>query len=316
MVVEKHGPGSAESEGTESEGTESAGTESESRWARSSADVMRQRRNQKVSGPPSVAGTGRGSLPRGRVSQIRFEETGITWDSDAVEWSLLQRSSVERVRARFRASLPEYIWDAAALEGNPYTLPEVQTLLEGITVTGHRIADQDQILALNDGFNLVDELVGRGVFLLGKTTSDRVHAKVAVHEAIESGHFRGEGHAQGGGIVSVGELGTYRASAPGENGATLKREFRDLTGYLMEDIEDPREQALAYFCAATRRQFYFDGNKRTSKLMMEGHLLANGYDAISISATRQLEFNQILAPMFDRGDATEMMQFIIDSRPE
>jgi hypothetical protein len=50
--------------------------------------------------------------------------------------------------------------------------------------------------------------------------------------------------------------------------------------------------------------------------MMSGHLLRHGYDAISISARRQLEFNQLLAPMFDDGDATRMMQFIIDSRPE
>ncbi|TFD75708.1 hypothetical protein E3T48_11380 [Cryobacterium fucosi] len=208
------------------------------------------------------------------------------------------------------------MWDAAALEGNPYTLPEVQTLLEGITVTGHRIADQDQILALNEGFNLTDEFVGRGRFRLDKATSDEIHGKVAVHEAIESGHFRGEGAAGGGGHVSIGALGTFHASEPGENSANLKREFRRLTDYLLEDVGDPREQAVAYFCAATRRQFYFDGNKRTSKLMMAGHLLQNGYDAISISARRQLEFNQLLAPMFDEGDATEMMQFIIDSRPE
>ena len=32
------------------------------------------------------------------------------------------------------------------------------------------------------------------------------------------------------------------------------------------------------------------------------------------SAPRQ--GNQLLAPMFDNGDAAEMMQFIIDSRPE
>ncbi|GAA3884065.1 hypothetical protein GCM10022381_27820 [Leifsonia kafniensis] len=274
--------------------------------------------------PRPASGASRSPEPKvflgNSATQVQLEETGITWDRSAVDWSLLERSTVDRVRSRFRASLPEYIWDAAALEGNPYTLPEVQTLLEGITVTGHRIADQDQILALNEGFNLIDKLVsglvdGRN-FHLDKATSDEVHAKVAVHEAIESGHFRGEGAAGGGGHVSIGALGTFHASEPGENGANLKREFRRLTAYLLEDLEDPREQAVAYFCAATRRHFYFDGNKRTSKLMMAGHLMNNGYDAISISARRQLEFNQLLAPLFDDGDATEMMRFIIDSRPE
>lgn len=235
-----------------------------------------------VNVPQPASGVGRAPAPRVGISssttQVQLDETGITWDRSAVDWSLLERSTVDRVRSRFRASLPEYIWDAAALEGNPYTLPEVQTLLEGITVTGHRIADQDQILALNDGFNLTDELVGARRFDLDKATSDDIHAK-------------------------------------GENSSNLKREFHRLTTYLLEDVEDPREQAIAYFCAATRRQFYFDGNKRTAKLMMAGHLMQNSYDAISISARRQLEFNQLLAPMFDTGDATRMMQFIIDSRP-
>ena len=268
---------------------------------------------------PATAAT-RPPVPRASLSsaatRVQLEETGITWDRSAVDWSLLEGTTVERARARFRASLPEYVWDAAALEGNPYTLPEVQTLLEGITVTGHRIADQNQILALNDGFNLTDELVGASKFHLDKGTSDEIHARVAVHEAIESGHFRGEGEAGGGGHVSIGELGTFHASEPGENSANLKREFRRLTTYLLEDVDDPREQAVAYFCAATRRQLYFDGNKRTAKLMMAGHLIQNSYDAISISARRQLEFNQLLAPLFDTGDATAMMQFIIDSRPE
>lgn len=266
------------------------------------------RRKKPVSGGRS--GPGR------PIAQLQTEETGITWDSSAVDWSLLEKSTIGRVRHRFRSAFPEYIWDAAALEGNPYTLPEVQTLLEGITVTGHRIADQDQILALNEGFNLVDELVGQKRFRLDTSTSDLIHGKVAVHEAIESGHFRGEGLVGCGGLVSIGELGQYRASNPGEDGVTLKHGVDSLVAYLLEDVEDPREQAIAYFCAATRRQFYFDGNKRTAKLMMSGHLMRHGYDAISISARRQLEFDQLLAPMFDDGEATRMMQFVIDSRPE
>ncbi|WP_160664983.1 Fic family protein [Pseudarthrobacter sp. ATCC 49987] len=56
-------------------------------------------------------------------------------------------------------------------------------------------------------------------------------------------------------------------------------------------IEDPVERAVAYFCFGTRRQFYFDGNKRTSRLMMNGILMSSGHDAISIPFSRRLEFN-------------------------
>lgn len=241
-------------------------------------------------------------------------DTGITWDRSRVDWEALSQSTTERVRARFQSSLPEYVWDAAALEGNPYTLPEVQTLLDGITVTGHRLEDQNQIIALNEAYNTVDSLVAARAFRLDKSTSDRLHGQVAVHEAIESGHFRGEGTVGGGGTVNLGVLGTYRASTPGESGSTLIEEHRALLRHL-DDIDDPREQALAYFCAATRRQFYFDGNKRAARLMMTGQLMTHGFDAISISARRRLEFNDTLGRMFDTGHATEMMKFLIDCRP-
>lgn len=278
-------------------------------WAIGSERYAKRAQARKV--PP-----GRADKPEPRrPDEIdRVDATGINWNSAAVDWSSLQQSAVERVRSRYRGALPEYIWDAAVLEGNPYTLPEVQTLLEGVTVTGHTLSDQNQILALNEAYNSVDNLVGTERFQLDKPTSDLLHRQVAIHEAIESGHFRGEGFAGGGGLVGLGELGTFRASAPGKNGDSLIAEHRQLIAYLAE-LDDPREQAIAYFCAATRRQFYFDGNKRTARLMMAGHLLSHGYDAVSIPARRRLEFNDKLGRMFDDGDATEMMAFIIDCRP-
>ncbi|GAA0995102.1 Fic family protein [Subtercola frigoramans] len=249
-----------------------------------------------------------------RSQTLAQRETGIVWDATQVDFSLLTASKVARVRARFRSALPEYIWDAAALEGNPYTLPEVQTLLEGITVSGHRLEDQDQILALNDAYNEMDRIVEGGDFTLDKLTSDRIHGIVAVHEAIESGHFRGEGEVGGGGLVGLGELGQYHASDPGKRGQTLLDENARLLAFLNE-LHDPREQAIVYFCAATRRQFYFDGNKRTARIMMTGLLLSHGFDAISISARRRLEFNEKLREMFDTGNATSLMRFIVDCRP-
>ncbi|CAN5166522.1 hypothetical protein BH09ACT6_BH09ACT6_25150 [soil metagenome] len=130
-----------------------------------------------------------------------------------------------------------------------------------------------------------------------------------------SDHFRGEGHVGGGGLVGLGEFGEYQASEPGARGTNLLEENARLLAYLAE-LNDPREQAIIYFCAATRRQFYFDGNKRTARIMMTGHLMSHGFDAISISARRRLEFNEKLREMFDTGDATSLARFIVDCRPQ
>lgn len=276
----------------------------ESKWARGS-DQYARRLNERAGRLD-----GNFALPSG---VDRRAATGIHWDSGALALDLLTRHSPDRALARLRNALPSFVWDAAALEGNPYTLPEVQTLLEGTTVGGHPVEDERQVLALRDGFALLDVLVRDRQYTLDKRTSDRLHAVVAEHEAIESGHFRGEGQVGGGGLVSLGELGSYRASDPGADGNTLLDEHRRLMAYI-STLSDPREQALAYFCAAARRQFYFDGNKRTARLMMNGHLMAHGYDAISVSAVRRIEFNEHLITLFDTGDATALMQFTIDCR--
>jgi hypothetical protein len=60
---------------------------------------------------------------------------GFSWDRSAVSRNVTG-SDVRRALWRFSKMLPGYIWDAAVLEGNPFTYPEVQTLLEGITVGG------------------------------------------------------------------------------------------------------------------------------------------------------------------------------------
>ncbi|MCZ5238345.1 cell filamentation protein Fic, partial [Escherichia coli] len=53
----------------------------------------------------------------------------------------------------------------------------------------------------------------------------------------------------------------------------------------------PFEGALAMFLFGAYFQFFFDGNKRTSRHMMNGWLMCHGYNPISVPAARALEFN-------------------------
>jgi hypothetical protein len=58
--------------------------------------------------------------------------------------------------------------------------------------SGGRLDDVDQILALKDAYNCLDEMVGAGEFSLSKSVSQELHKLLARHEAIESGSFRQE----------------------------------------------------------------------------------------------------------------------------
>lgn len=213
--------------------------------------------------------------------------------------------------------LPEYVWDAGVLEGNPFTFPEVKTLLEGITVGGRKLSDQEQILNLAQSSKYLLELVRRHDFNLDKQTFCTLHAHVARNEALEWGHFRGEGaEAQYTPDVALGERGRYTPPPTQPGAEQLNAIFSKGLAALQENVPNPFERATAFFLFGSLQQFFFDGNKRTSRFMMNGALMMQGIDAVSIPATRAAEFNSRMVEFYTSRDATKMMGFVLECHPE
>jgi prophage maintenance system killer protein len=245
-----------------------------------------------------------------------FDELGFQWDRDAIPREL-PRASLKRVVFRFSRMLPEYVWDAGVLEGNPFTFPEVKTLLEGVTVGGRKLSDQEQILNLAESSKYLIELVKQCRFRLDKATFCSLNACVARNEALEWGHFRGEGSESAyTPDVALGERGRF-TPLPTEQGAgRLNELFANGVRTLQESVENPFERAVAFFLFGSLQQFFFDGNKRTSRFMMNGVLMTEGIDAISIPAIRATQFNSRMVDFYITRDATAMMAFVLDCHPE
>lgn len=224
-----------------------------------------------------------------REAQVR--DTGVWWTE--ADTDRIRPSDTERAWRRFRASLPELVWNAARLEGNSFTLPEVRTLLAGVTVGDHPAEDERQVLALSEAYGTLRDLVGYGRFHIDKSTSDRLNRIVARHEAPDAGRFRGEG--------------TLR-----RNGSELLRARFATLRERVAETGDPRLQALIYFCSAARTRFYAGGNTLTALLMMTGILISNGFDAITVPHARRLELDHALDTLVTTDDATELMSFLID----
>lgn len=213
--------------------------------------------------------------------------------------------------------LPEYVWDAGVLEGNPFTFPEVKTLLEGVTVGGRKLSDQEQILNLAESSKYLVDLVKHREFKLGKSTFCSLHALVARNEALEWGHFRGEGlEIQFTPDVALGERGRFTPLATEAGAVRLNEVFARGIRSLEQNVSNPLERATAFFLFGSLQQFFFDGNKRTSRFMMNGVLMTEGIDAVSIPAIRAAEFNSRMADFYASRDATEMMAFVLDCHPE
>src|SRR6266404_3700731 len=244
-----------------------------------------------------------------------FETLGFQWNRDSVPREV-PRASLERVVFRFHRMLPEYVWDAGVLEGNPFTFPEVKTLLEGVTVGGRKLSDQEQILNLAESSKFLVDLVKNRDFKLDKSTFCSLHALVARNEALEWGHFRGEGlETQFTPDVALGERGRFTPLSTESGAVRLNEVFAGGIRSLEQNISNPFERATAFFLFGSLQQFFFDGNKRTSRFMMNGVLMTEGIDAVSIPAARAAEFNSKMVDFYTTRDGTEMMSFVLDCHP-
>ena len=76
----------------------------------------------------------------------------------------------DRKKAVFIAEkmFAELVFDLQKLEGMPFTQPEVQTYLQGITVGGHNVTDEDKLKQQILGWKHLISLVRTGDFALTK----------------------------------------------------------------------------------------------------------------------------------------------------
>jgi Fic family protein len=245
-----------------------------------------------------------------------FDALGFRWNRDGVDVTA-PTHPVERAAFRFKHMLAEFVWDAAVLEGNPFTYPQVKTLLDGVTVGGHRLSDHEQVIRLAVSLTELYDRVKKRTFAVDKATFCWLHACVAEDEAMEWGKFRGEGSVHDyWPHVALGEQGTHWPPATEPGGGNLDRLFADGLAALEADVANPLERGMAFFLFGALQQFFFDGNKRTSRLMMNGILMSHGIDAISVPARRAEEFNEKMIRFYVGKDATEMMHFLVDCHPE
>lgn len=205
-----------------------------------------------------------------------------------------------------------FAWDAAKLEGNPASLAQAEALARGEGGLDLDPFDQTQIRNLLGGFRAVADLVEAGEFRLDKPGFCKLHALIAREEALEWGWFRGEGRETSyTPHVGLGAQGSLEPSPTLPGAPELNRLFSEGVEVL-EAACPPLERALAFVLFGALQQFFFDGNKRTSRLMASGLLLTHGLPALSIPASEAARFDALMVRFYLSRDGTEMTAFLLD----
>ena len=196
-----------------------------------------------------------------------------------------------------KRQLPEFVCDAVNLEGIPVTLAEVQTLLEGVTVGGHKVSDQQVVLNQGNAWRRLFKLVEADQFAVSREIACNLHKIAAKEDALAWGTFR-----QGGVYIAGTEYVPPAADR-------LPFLFDGMVRRISK-IDDIYRKSFAVFLDMARNQYFYDVNKRMGRFMMNGLLLSNGFPAINVPSKKRLEFNRKMIRFYDSNDPAEMQDFL------
>ncbi|WP_375753604.1 Fic family protein [Vibrio sp. HN007] len=196
-----------------------------------------------------------------------------------------------------KRDVPSLVYDAVNLEGVAMTLPEVQTILDGITVGGHRISDQNMAMNQAKTWKAIFEEVLDGSFEFTKEAALKFHNIAGQEEALVWGAFRT-------GYVSI-TGSDYEPPAPDD----LDSKWQEMQK-LVESQSDIYDKAITAFLQMARAQFFWDVNKRTGRFMMNAILLSAGFPIINVPAKRQQEFNTLMLEFYATNNMEPMNKFL------
>ena len=84
----------------------------------------------------------------------------------------------------------------------------------------------------------------------------------------------------------------------------------------IKKIKSTTEKALNYYLWAIRSQLFWDGNKRTSNIVANAILIADGKGILNIEEKDLEEYNIKLSEYYLSGDNRKMLKFLYDNAIE
>lgn len=198
---------------------------------------------------------------------------------------------------------PLLIQNFVVAEGANFTLPEVDTVLSGARISGKD--DHDMLILSNtiNSFRVLNIMLRNNMFdISDKSVFLKLHSAVSLNEALAWGVFR---------TSQVWINGTdYKP--PGFE--RLDEEYQKLVNSMFDKSKPELEKALKFHIVASKLQFFFDGNKRTSRLMAYGHLLQNGLMPFSLEESVLLNYNMGMLKYYDTDDMSDVYQLLVDQQ--
>ena len=197
----------------------------------------------------------------------------------------------------------QIIYDLSKSEGSILTLSETMVVIEGYTVEGGRVRDVELVSALRDAYDEMFYLVRDNGFQVDKETICLVNRIVARNENHDNiGNFRKSG------IAITGT--THKGTSVKDFGIKY---IEIIDRFNENKLED---KAIDLFLDIAKTQFFGDGNKRTSQLMMNGILIGEGYCPVVLNFRENKERRDKLIHFYETDDREPLKKIILEKQRE
>lgn len=183
----------------------------------------------------------------------------------------------------------EYTHNSTAIEGNTLTLIETKLVLEDrISVGGKSLREIYESVNHQKAYHYVKDCIVQGLLLEEKRIKD-IHALLMENILVGGVYRSADVYISGA---------QHTPPSPNEMYRQIKNFYSDLVWKARE--LNPIELAAWTHAEFVRIHPFPDGNGRTSRLIMNYQLMANGFPAISIAKENRLEyFNTLEAYALD-----------------
>ncbi|WEV43952.1 Fic family protein [Lactobacillus sp. ESL0684] len=198
--------------------------------------------------------------------------------------------TAEENRRFAKTNLTKLVFTSSRFEGLTTTMPQTQTIIDGMGVDGVSIDDINIIVQLKRGWQFAinyDQPINLDF-------EKQINKIVARDTAAFPGYLRN----------SSGRVETYRGefSPP----AIDKDKEKNYLNSVLNSHRSTTDKAMTVMYHNMRQQMFYDGNKRTATIAANKIMIENGAGLINIPLDQWTIWNQKLADYYFSNDMTEL----------
>lgn len=198
-----------------------------------------------------------------------------------------------------KKNLVRLVFTTSRFEGLNTTLPQTQTIIDGMSAAGVSIDDTNVIVQLKRGW----QYVIRENKPLSLNIEQNINLLVARYDSLDPGSFRT-------GNVTV-ELGNSNGEwQPPEINLDQERKFFD---ELMQKDTSITDKAMTLMYHNMINQLFWDGNKRTATLAANKLMIDNGAGLINVPLNKWDKWNELISEFYLTGKMDKLKDWTYEN---